>query len=464
MKGLVLIYLLTGLGAIGALWRPVFGLYIYVFFAVLRPHFLFGWAGNLSSISQIVGLGMIAGWALHGFGSWRLGRGRSVTAAFLYFAVWGWLSAVQGLDPASGFAWGLEVLKILVPFLVGVTTLSTPAQWRMMLWIIVGTQAYVSAEMNWSYLGGWNQAAVGYGGMDNNSFGISLVATLGPALALALTETSVARRIAAAACTALILHTVLLTFSRGAFVGLLAVGATMFLIMPKRPKYILALIVVALLTMRLVGPQLADRFATTFVESEERDLSSESRLQLWRDCIAVAVNHPIFGVGAGGWPLVASDYGWAPGKSAHSVWLQTLAETGFPGVGGLALFFGLAIVRLRPLAQARNATNRLEAGVAMGVILSIVGFAVAGQFVTLTGLEIPYYTTMVGVVLLKGFAEREAVKKPASSRDRLPRQSPSQGAAVCRSRAKVSPGRGSAERRRSQVTPSCTSVARKAAR
>jgi probable O-glycosylation ligase (exosortase A-associated) len=419
VKGLILVYLVTALAGIGALWRPTLGLYAYVLFAVLRPHFLFGWAGNLSSISDIVGISMIVGWTLHGFGSWRLGRGRAVTAALLFFTFWIWLSATQALDPSVAFGWGIEVLKILVPFLIGVTTLSTQAHWRTMFWIIVAAQAYVGVEMNVSYLSGWNRATEGYGGMDNNSYGIGLVATLGPAFALVLTEKRIAFQVAALTCTAVILHTVLLTFSRGAFVGVLVVGLATFLIMPKRPKYLLAIALAGLLTVRLVGPELAERFSTIFVESEDRDVSAASRVELWRDCLDVAVKNPIFGVGPHNWGLVAANYGWPEGKEAHSVWLQTLAETGFPGAGSLALFFGLAVLRLWPIARAgMQGTDHLEAGLAIGVILSIVGFAVAGQFVTLTGLEIPYYTTMVGVVVLKNARSSTA---PARSRllDRL---------------------------------------------
>ena len=36
-----------------------------------------------------------------------------------------------------------------------------------------------------------------------------------------------------------------------------------------------------------------------------------------------------------------------------------------------------------------------------GVILSVVGFVVAGQFVSAPGLEPPYYLVMVGAALLK---------------------------------------------------------------
>jgi O-antigen ligase len=219
---------------------------------------------------------------------------------------------------------------------------------------------------------------------------------------LAITEKSKLLRGVATVCGAAILHTILLTFSRGAFLGLLVVGAMAFLMLPKRPVYVLAMIAALLLTVRLVGPQLASRYSTTFVEAGSRDASAASRVDLWRDCLDTAIKNPIFGVGPRNWPLIASSYGWPAGKEAHSVWMQTLAETGFVGVSLLAFFFGATIVLLWPVARARIAPeNRLEAGVATGVVLAVVGFAVAGQFVSLTGLETPYYMTLVGVVLLK---------------------------------------------------------------
>ena len=60
--------------------------------------------------------------------------------------------------------------------------------------------------------------------MDNNCFGVSLVATIGPALALGLARKKWWDADRWPRRAALILHTTLLTFSRGAMVGLLAVG------------------------------------------------------------------------------------------------------------------------------------------------------------------------------------------------------------------------------------------------
>src|SRR4051812_30977657 len=98
MKGLILIYGLTLVGTIGALGWPVIGLFTYVGFAVLRPEFIWGWAGDLGGISLVVGIATLVGWGLRGFGSLQIGKGRIIVAALLAFAVWSSLSAMQARD------------------------------------------------------------------------------------------------------------------------------------------------------------------------------------------------------------------------------------------------------------------------------------------------------------------------------------------------------------------------------
>jgi hypothetical protein len=82
--------------------------------------------------------------------------------------------------------------------------------------------------------------------------------------------------------------------------------------------------------------------------------------------------------------------------------METAAENGVPGALLLLLFFGLAAIKLWPIARARvTDENRYETVLASGVILSVVGFCVSGQFVSVPGLEVPYYITMLGAVMLK---------------------------------------------------------------
>ncbi len=290
-----------------------------------------------------------------------------------------------------------------MPFYVGVTMMKGEKDWRPMLWTIVLTQGYVGFEMNNDYLfKGYNFAAVGFGGMDNNCFGVSLLTVLGPALALMISSNTWTTRLLAGASAALILHTILLTFSRGAMVGLLAVGVVGFVMIPKRPKPMGALLLTVVITFWFTGPQLYERYASTFVGEEERDESAESRVDLWRDCLKVVAEYPIFGVGPTNWRVISARYGWSEGKSAHSVWMETAAEVGIPGALALLGFFGFAAIKLWPIARARlTEENRYEVILASGVVLAIVGFSVSGQFVSVPGLEVPYYVVMLGAAMLK---------------------------------------------------------------
>jgi hypothetical protein len=92
------------------------------------------------------------------------------------------------------------------------------------------------------------------------------------------------------------------------------------------------------------------------------------------------------------------EFEWGKLKEAHSLWMQTGAELGFVGVGFLAAFYGLCILKLAPLiASSSTAVDPASADLARMVIASLSGFAMASQFVSLEGLELPYYVTLIGV-------------------------------------------------------------------
>ena len=62
MKGLLFTYLMTYGGAMVALFNPFVGLLIYASFSILRPPSLWPWAVPPASYSQVVAMGMLAGW------------------------------------------------------------------------------------------------------------------------------------------------------------------------------------------------------------------------------------------------------------------------------------------------------------------------------------------------------------------------------------------------------------------
>src|SRR5262249_52301244 len=130
---------------------------------------------------------------------------------------------------------------------------------------------------------------------------------------------------------ALMAHGILFSFSRGGMLALVITGAVSFWLLPKRPQHYLAFLVATLIGVRLAGPQVIARFQTSFADQGARDESAESRVQLWSACWDLMQKNP-FGVGADQFGFVVAEYGFRPGKLAHTLWLQVGAEVGFLGL------------------------------------------------------------------------------------------------------------------------------------
>ena len=73
-----------------------------------------------------------------------------------------------------------------------------------------------------------------------------------------------------------------------------------------------------------------------------------------------------------------------------------------PGLLFLVLFYGLCVIRLIPLARETSSVpDPWLRYLARAVIASLCGFALAAQFVSLVGLETPYYIALIGAGALK---------------------------------------------------------------
>src|SRR6476620_1338849 len=106
MKGLLFTYALTYGGAAASLYRPFYGLLIYVAFSILRPESLWHWSVPVGNYSRIVAIALLVGWALNGFGNWQLGRGKALLICFAGFWCWALLSTLtSAVMPDVGFAY-----------------------------------------------------------------------------------------------------------------------------------------------------------------------------------------------------------------------------------------------------------------------------------------------------------------------------------------------------------------------
>lgn len=399
MKGLLFTYLLTFLGVTGCVITPFYGFLAYVALALLRPEFLWSHSVSGGRFSLIVALAMLVSWGLRGFGRWDLGKARPVVLLFTGFWLWSVFGAIYADSPSHAWYYVEQMGKILLPFLIGITSVRSIDDLKKLAWVIVICEGYVCFEMNMWYFSGRNVLwESGFGGVDNNSAAIGFVTALGVTAFMVLHEKSWWKLCILVMCGAFIAHAIQFSFSRGAMLATGVLGVTAFFILKKQTKHYVLFGIAALALIGLAGPEVHDRFWQTFEkEHGAREESAQSRLDLWEDCAIVLMRNPVMGCGPDHWPLLAHTFGWEKGKEAHSLWVQTAAETGIPGIIMFSGFYVICMWRcwimMKRLTPDDDPWYR---DCAQLTIASLCGFGVAAQFVSLEALEVPYYVALLG--------------------------------------------------------------------
>lgn len=404
MKSLIFTYVLTYGGAAVSLVRPFYGFLIYVCFGLIKPDSLWFWSVPQGNYSRIVALGLLAGWALNGLGDWRLGRGGRIIFSMVAYWLVLVFGAVTASDPNRGWAPVEPMTKTFLPILAGATLIDSIAKLRQLAWVIVVSQGFLAYEFNLLYYTTYFlPQEFNHGGLDNNGIAITMVTSVGLAFYLGLHANRWWQTVAVWTAATLMAHVVLFSHSRGGMLSLLVTVTACFFLTPKRPRdYLFLLLGVAILA-RLAGAGVQERFMTSFSETGaagSETTAGGKRWDHWKACSESLLKRPL-GVGPCHWPITAPQYG-LPVMAAHSTWLQMAAELGWPGVICLFGIYGTCLIRLWPLTRNQTpVTDPWERYFARMVIASLIGFLASAQFVTVDGVELPYYIALLGAGTLR---------------------------------------------------------------
>jgi len=353
--------------------------------------------------SKILAFGLLVGWAIRGAGDWRFGKGWVIILSLIGYIVWTVACAPGAMK--GDVAWDMVdgQAKIVLLVVVGMTMIDSVEKLRHLAWVILVSYGYVAYELNVNYFNGFNQLQeMGFGSLDNNSMAITLVTCTGLGIFLCFSARKLWQQAIAVACIGFLVHAIMFSFSRGGMLGLLLVVGLSFYLIPKRPVHFAALIVGILVTLGTTGQEVTERFNSSFAEEGERDSSAQSRVEMWKICVRVAGENPLFGLGPDHFHVHAHEFGLAVGKEAHSTWLQLAVEIGIPGVSFLFAFFALTVVRLWPVTRSSfPVPDPFLKDIARMVIASTAGYVFTAQFVTLPGVESPYYIVLLGAGALK---------------------------------------------------------------
>jgi probable O-glycosylation ligase (exosortase A-associated) len=334
------------------------------------------------------------------YGSPRLGRSHVL---FLAFTAWISLTYVTAVSREVAWPFFLEYVKIFVMFVCAALVLRTVRDLWVIYYVVLACAAYIAYELNYYYFAyEWLMLQQrGYGGLDNN--GAALILTMAVPLAFFAWEANRRWwRWAFLLVIPVLLHAVMLSYSRGAMVSLAVVSPLVWW-RSRNKLFVSALYVAgALLVAGMAGKEIRERFFS--IGRHEVDASANSRWTTWQIAVRMANERPLFGFGIRNSNLFTFRYGAdMEGRTIHSQYLQTAADSGWVA---LALYLGLLASVFGGLWQVRRATRPFTdpdslkvRSLASGLECALVVFCVGAIFLSLEHFEMPYIVMVLAVQL-----------------------------------------------------------------
>jgi O-antigen ligase len=334
------------------------------------------------------------------------------------------LSIPFAVDPSE--AWGAFVdlaIKTILIFIVLVNVLRTELRIKLLFWLVLGVSIYLSVNVIKDYQAGvfkigmaetntQRVAGVIKGLFDNsNDLALHLVTIIPISIALALEKKSHLRKIVFFGIALLLVAAVIITFSRGGFLGLIAVTLVMVRKFGRRSKTTaFAALVLGIIFFLVVAPgSYSGRLATIFDSASDITGSSSQRTQVLKRSILVALRYPLFGVGLGNFHHKSFQE-----LGTHNAYTQVAAETGIAAMIAYIIFLVHPIRKLRLIERElfeRNENSRFYY-LAIGLQASLVGFMVASFFAAVAYQWYVYYLVAYAIALRRIYYLEQSKNAP----------------------------------------------------
>ena len=390
----LIIAILVGLGM--TLRWPFVGVLLWEWFTLQNPHReTFGFLSSTNLVIAVVTLG-----------AWALSKERKIPPngfllwAMLIFLAWTTITTIFAYMPEWSYGYWDRTWKTFALGLLLAATVTNRARVQAVLWIAVISLFYygVKGGLFTILTGGGNHVLGPAGTMiaDNNQLAVAMLMSL--PLANYLRNQTLDRRVRLLLLGGMILTAISIigAYSRGALIGLVALGVLGALRMKHRFLYIGGAAVLIAFVINFMPAKYMERMHTMdSVESVQSDASFHGRIVAWKVAYYAARDRFPFGAGFYGPQRGEFWHAYFPNEknhAAHSIYFQVLGEHGFIGLAlYLALLAGTFWRCSRMIRAARKIPEKkwiAELGV--GLQASLIVFCVSGA-----ALSLAYYDLLV---------------------------------------------------------------------
>ena len=308
----------------------------------------------------------------------------------LLFVLTALLSIPLAIDPA--IAWGEfsgTYIRGVLIFVVIVNVVRTEARLNALLLVAVTTALVLSIiAINDYRLGlltieGYRAAGHGTGLFGNtNDMALHLVTMLPISVALFFRSRMLLGKVVHAACAAIMISGILLSFSRGAFLGMLVVFVFFAFRLVRRSKLGMVLLVITAATaIILLAPSgYGTRLLSIFIPGLDPGGSADSRRGELIRSAYVALRHPLLGVGMGNYQPLMS----LKGLVTHNSYTQVAAEMGMTALVIYLMFIVAPFRKLSAITRETFGTRKDSRFyyLALGLQASLLAFMVSSFFLS----------------------------------------------------------------------------------
>jgi O-antigen ligase len=346
-----------------------------------------------------------------------------INRLIIVFSIWMIITGLLGINLTKTIS---EVIDIFKFFLIYFLTINVIENKRQLYFYVTTILIIYFLHTNFSFrqwvaqdfYAGIHGIFVGSGFFNNpNDYGAALCAFWGISLYMIFADKSkifnlIKMRWFHIVNTLLLILAILLTSSRGALLALL--GSAIYSINYTKRKILglLMLVICGMLCINLLSTDQLERFRKM---GTKEDSTARERIETWKDAIQIFKDFPVTGVGIGNFveanqTIYESDNPYVQ----HNIYLEALTETGLPGL----LIFLLIIysffknqkeVKFKLIEH--NIVDPFFHNLIKGLNISMVGFLIAGFFITV--LFYPFlWVNLTISVALKKVVENEIKKGP----------------------------------------------------
>ena len=397
------------------------GLFLFSIILYLRPYEMFPALSSLTSMAFYTGLATLIIYSITQIileGN-LTARPREINLALLlgFAAI---LSIPLAIDPAEAWKNFSEILvKALLIFIVIVNVVRTERRLHLLILLALAVSVYLSFNAIQDYQSGVfrigkevhdNLRIAGrIKGLFENSNDLALhLVTMAPiAFALAFAKRNPIAKFVYLASAALIVAAIVVTFSRGGFLGLVAVSFVLVRKLGRKNRLTatvgFALAVVLFFTF--APGDYGGRLSTIFDSTADLTGSSSQRNQVLQRSVLVALRYPLTGVGLGNFHHRSYQE-----LGTHNAYTQVGSEMGLVALVIYLMFLLAPLKRLRDVEQEsrENPGDRRFYYLSIGLQASLIGYMVSSFFGAVAYQWYVYYLVGYAICFHRVFSSRPA--------------------------------------------------------